>query len=100
VLVFELPEHPPADRPSPTSTQDMLPALGKYNKDGHRLVDSYLVLPENTPDAGSGRVVGGMNRVLIDTQGHARRAYDVAATEARNALPSVVIIRPHTYIGG
>ncbi|KAF9513745.1 hypothetical protein BS47DRAFT_1485535 [Hydnum rufescens UP504] len=70
----------------------------KYNKDGHRLVDSYLVLPENTADVGSGRVVGGMNRVVVDTQGHAQRAY-VAATQARNALPSVIIICPDTYIG-
>jgi len=97
-LVFEFPESPPAEPPSPTSTQDILHALGKYNKDGHRLVDSYLVLPENTADVGSGRVVGGMNRVVVDTQGHAQRAY-VATTQARNALPSVVIIPPDTYIG-
>ncbi|KAF9513704.1 hypothetical protein BS47DRAFT_1362259 [Hydnum rufescens UP504] len=56
-LVFKLPEGPPAEPPSPASTQDVLHALGKYNKDGHRLVDSHLVLPENTPDAGSGRVI-------------------------------------------
>jgi hypothetical protein len=56
--VFELPESPPAEPSSPTSTQDILRALGKYNKDGHRLVDSYLVLPGNTPDAGSGIWLG------------------------------------------
>jgi hypothetical protein len=37
--------------------------------------------------------------VLVDTQGHARRTYDVYATQARKALPSIVIIRPDTYTG-
>jgi len=101
-LVFELQQSPPTDTgpPSPApSSKDILDALGKYNKDGHRLIDSYLVLPENTPDAGSGSVLGGVNQVLVDTQGHARRAYDVDASQGRKALPSVVIIRPDTYIG-
>jgi len=101
VLAFELPQSPAGtEPPSPASTtKDILAALGKYNKDGHRLVDSYLILPENTPDAGSERVVEGVNQVLVDTHGHARRAYDVDATQALKALPSVIIIRPDTYIG-
>ncbi|KAF9507682.1 hypothetical protein BS47DRAFT_1366509 [Hydnum rufescens UP504] len=33
----------------------------------------------------------GMNRVFVDTQGHARKAYDVDASQARKALLSVVI---------
>ncbi|KAF9505745.1 hypothetical protein BS47DRAFT_1400122 [Hydnum rufescens UP504] len=93
---------PPTDTEPPSSastSKNILDALGKYNKDGHRLVDSYLVLPENTSDASSGRVLGGVNRVLVDTQGHARTAYDVDASQARKTLPSVVIIRPDTYIG-
>jgi hypothetical protein len=45
---------------------------------------------------GSGRVVGDVNRVLFDTEGHAQRAYDV---DAQKALPLVVIIRPDTCIG-
>jgi len=101
-LVFELRQSPPTDTepPSPASTsKDILDVLGKYNKDGHRLIDTYLVLPEHTPDAGLGSVVGGVNQVLVDTQGHARRAYDVDASQDRKALPSVVIIRPDTYIG-
>ncbi|KAF9513726.1 hypothetical protein BS47DRAFT_1362271 [Hydnum rufescens UP504] len=63
----------------PASAQDILHALRKYNKDGDRLLDLES------------------ESVLVDTQGHVRRAYDVDATQARKALPSVIIIRPDTY---
>jgi hypothetical protein len=94
VLVFELPESPPAEPPSPASTQNILHALGKYNKDGHRLVDSYLVLPENTPDAGSGRVVGGVNRVLVDTQGHGLRHMRLMLPKAGRPFPRSLSFGP------
>ncbi|KAF9503639.1 hypothetical protein BS47DRAFT_1386416 [Hydnum rufescens UP504] len=69
---------------------DILCALGKYNKDGDCLVDSYLVLPENALDARSGEWLG-MNRVFVDTQGHARKAYDVDTSQTRKALLLVVV---------
>ncbi|KAF9505746.1 hypothetical protein BS47DRAFT_1334240 [Hydnum rufescens UP504] len=87
-LVFELPQSPPTDTepPSPASTRDILDALG--NTIRMDIASSIRTL-----------VLAGLNQVLVDTQGHARRAYDVDASQARKALPSVVIIRPDTYIG-
>ncbi|KAF9503621.1 hypothetical protein BS47DRAFT_1356068, partial [Hydnum rufescens UP504] len=83
---------------APTSTQDILHGLGKYNKDGDGLVDLYLVLPENTVHLMrvQGECAWCARRY---TQGHVwiQRAYDVDATQARKASPSVIIISPDTY---
>jgi len=74
VLVFELRKvrPPPTANPLAAPLQLLrtthLDGRGKYDKDGHCLMDSYLVLPENTLNPGSGRAVEDVNRVLVDTQ--------------------------------
>ncbi|KAF9505538.1 hypothetical protein BS47DRAFT_1433461, partial [Hydnum rufescens UP504] len=104
VLVFELPDSsPPMDTKPPSrpasTIKDHLDGRGGYDGDGHRLVDSYPVLPENTPNVGSGRAVEDVNWVLVHTQGHAWRTYNIDTTQTWKPFPLVIVIRPNTYIG-
>ena len=95
VLVFEYPTNPP----SLTSTKNIFHALHKYNRDDQRLIQSYLVLSKDSLITRLGDLAGVVDQIFIDSEGHAQRAYDVDATQSREALPMVVIIRPDTYVG-
>ncbi|KAF9513724.1 hypothetical protein BS47DRAFT_948409 [Hydnum rufescens UP504] len=55
-----------------------------------------MMIAENAPFPRSGRVVGGLNRVPVDTEGGHMASM---LTQVWKSFPSVVIIRPDACIG-